>query len=119
MVSPPPRPIALSRAKRRRMPIMSSDLDEDGNASGKAMQLEALQETLQAEEEWLQVSDCHFHAVKMSCMPLLLQIILCRVAGSEKGVQPTTFKMWPNNWASIYYNTSTCGLQSTFTFAGP
>ena len=51
-----PPPAMLSRAKRRRMPIRSSDLDGDGDSSGKALQLDALQETLQAEEEWLQVS---------------------------------------------------------------
>ena len=57
LASPTPPPTMPSRAKRRRMPIMSSDLDGEGDAPGKAMQLEALQETLQAEEKWLQVSD--------------------------------------------------------------
>ena len=65
MASPAPAPTMLSRAKRRRMPIMSSDLDGDGDASGKAMQLEALQETLHAEEEWLQV--LHFSPALSRC----------------------------------------------------
>ena len=57
MASPTPPPTMLSRAKRRRMPNKSSDSDGDGESPGKAVQLEALQEALQAEEEWLQVSD--------------------------------------------------------------
>ena len=57
------------------MPTMVSDFDGDGDASGEAMQLEALQETLQAEEEWLQVSNCQF--MLSTCPAYLCHCRLC------------------------------------------